>query len=256
MKIGASTACLYPMETEKAFLTIAEQGIKNTEVFFNAASELSGDVLVEIERISAEYQMKIISVHPFQSAFEPLCLFTGYKRREQELFDEYERYFDVMNRLGASIFVFHGALKNYGITHDFYMEQFLKLQSLGKKHGITVAQENIAYCVSSEIELIKRMRDELGAQFVLDVKQAVRAGQSPFEIAQIYGKSLVHCHISDHNAQSSCLPVGEGEFDVPSFFSLLNKNEYNGAVILELYRQNFGEPEELKKSVDLMKSLF
>ena len=75
-------------------------------------------------------------------------------------------------------------------------------------------------------------------------------------IAQIYGKSLVHCHISDHNAQSSCLPVGEGEFDVPSFFSLLNKNEYNGAVILELYRRNFGEPEELKKSVDLMKSLF
>ena len=255
MKIGASTACLYPMETEKAFETIASLGIKNAEIFFNAASELGGEVLTAIERISAENDVKVASVHPFQSAFEPLCLFTGYKRREEEFLSEYERYFDVMNRLGAEVFVFHGAWKNHGISYDFYMEQFEKLQNLGMKHGITVAQENIAYCVSSEIELIRRMRTELDAKFVLDVKQAVRAGQDPFEIADLYGKGLVHCHISDHNAQSNCLPVGKGDFDVSAFLGMLKAKNYDGAVLLELYRQDFKEPEELRQSVELMKSL-
>lgn len=255
MKIGASTACLYPMETEKAFLTLAQQGIKNAEIFFNASSELGGEVLASIENASAEYGVEIASVHPFQSAFEPLCLFTGYERRENELLYEYERYFDVMNRLGARVFVFHGAWKNHGITYDFYMEQFQKLQKLGEKHGIVVAQENIAYCVSSEIELIKRMKIELGARFVLDVKQAVRAGQDPFEIAKLYGDNLAHCHVSDHDADNTCLPIGKGDFDISSFLQMLKKNGYDGAVLLELYRRNFDEPQELKKSVELMESL-
>ena len=38
MKLGASTACFYPLETEKALLKVTELGYKYAEVFMNAPS--------------------------------------------------------------------------------------------------------------------------------------------------------------------------------------------------------------------------
>ena len=40
MKFGASTACFYPLETEKALKKVCELGYKYAEVFMNAPSEL------------------------------------------------------------------------------------------------------------------------------------------------------------------------------------------------------------------------
>ena len=37
MRIGVSSACLYPLETEKAFSAIVENEIPVCEIFFNAA---------------------------------------------------------------------------------------------------------------------------------------------------------------------------------------------------------------------------
>lgn len=47
MDIGVSTACLYPLETEKALYELAERGVKNVEIFVNSIDELEGQVLVE-----------------------------------------------------------------------------------------------------------------------------------------------------------------------------------------------------------------
>ena len=62
--IGVSTACLYPLETEKAFEFLAESGIKNTEIFFNTDSELSPSFVSELKRIADLNGVRVFSVHP------------------------------------------------------------------------------------------------------------------------------------------------------------------------------------------------
>ena len=61
MDIGVSTACLYPLETEKALYELAERGVKNVEIFVNSIDELEGQVLVELRRIIGEYGMNRLS---------------------------------------------------------------------------------------------------------------------------------------------------------------------------------------------------
>ena len=55
------------------------------------------------------------------------------------------------------------------------------------------------------------MKRELGelARFVLDLKQARRSGEDPFNYITSLGNSIVHCHVSDGNDKHDCLPVGE-----------------------------------------------
>lgn len=48
MSIGVSSACMYPQETEKAFLFLAENGVKKTEIFFNGLSELKDGLLMNL----------------------------------------------------------------------------------------------------------------------------------------------------------------------------------------------------------------
>lgn len=69
------------------------------------------------------------------------------------------------------------------------------------------------------------------------------------------GPALAHVHISDNAPGRDCLPPGQGSFDFPRLFAQLRELSYQGAVILELYRNNFKDPEELVRSVALLREL-
>ena len=81
MKLGASTACFYPLETEKALLKVTELGYKYAEVFMNAPSELEEPFLKQLNTIAKDGGTDIVSVHPFSSFMESTCIFTDYQRR-------------------------------------------------------------------------------------------------------------------------------------------------------------------------------
>lgn len=70
MKLGASTACFYPLETEKALLKVTELGYKYAEVFMNAPSELEEPFLKQLNTIAKDGGTDIVSVHPFSSFME------------------------------------------------------------------------------------------------------------------------------------------------------------------------------------------
>ena len=59
------------------------------------------------------------------------------------------------------------------------------------------------------------------------------------------GSGVVHLHVSDHNAKNDCLPVGAGDFDLAALLRQVRDNGFDGGVILELYRDSYGEYEEL-----------
>ncbi|MCM1299046.1 MAG: sugar phosphate isomerase/epimerase [Firmicutes bacterium] len=258
MQIGASTACLYPMETEKAIIQLSDAGIGSMEIFFNADCELQGDIYAEIEKIVRQRGISVLSVHPYTSAIETMCLFGDYKRRLEAILDTYKRYFEIMNRLGAGVFVLHGALKSAVLTAELYFERYSMLYELGRSFGVTVAQENVSYCKSGSLDFLIDMKKRLGDNcgFVLDVKQALRSRLSPFEIYESLKESVVHCHLSDHDSQKDCIPVGTGSFDFEKFAQMLKESGYKGNIILELYRSGFEKTEELCRSVEYMKKFF
>lgn len=258
MNIGVSTACFYPMETEKALSELAKLGIKNIEIFFNADCELEGSIYAEIKSIIKANGITVLSVHPYTSAIETMTLFGDYPRRLEAILEVYDRYFEIMNDLNARVFVLHGALKSARCPAELYLERYSMLFELGKSRGITVAQENVSYCKSGDPDFLRSMKEQLGSEcaFVLDVKQALRSGLDMFEIMDIMGNRLAHCHLSDNTPEKDCVPVGKGKLDFGRFAEELKNRSYKGGIILELYNSGFAGLSELKESVVHMESYF
>lgn len=257
MKIGVSTASLYPLHVEDAFRTLCEMGVKTIEVFANSTCEGEEPCVSEIIAMQKEYAVEIPSFHPFSSPMESVFLFSTYDRRIDEMMTLYRSFFGSMNKLGAKLFVLHGAISSSKCTDEHYLKQFAMLSDAGREYGITVAQENVSYCLSGRLKFLKMMKRELGdkAKFVLDLKQARRSHEDPLDYVRELGGNIAHCHISDADSERDCLAVGAGSFDFEELIKALNANGFDGNLIVELYRQNYGEFTELKESAERLSEI-
>ena len=252
MKFGASTACFYPLETEKALKKVCELGYKYAEVFMNAPSELEEPFLKQLNTIAKDGGTDIVSVHPFSSFMESSCIFTDYQRRFDDFISIYDKTCHAAAVLGAEYVVIHGAVAHpkICITDAIYFNRFNKLIEIGKREGVTVCQENVNRFKSESIDFCKKMRDALGDDFhmVFDIKQTVRAGQNTFEFLEEFKNQIVHMHISDNNAQRDCLPPGKGTFDYNKMKNILESANYQGVYMTEIYSLGFDVEKELRES--------
>lgn len=259
MAIGISSACFYPLETEKALLRAAKTGAKTVEIFMNADSEFGTDYLKELKAIKEEYGLKISSVHTMASFTESYYLFSSYKRR----FDEskntlFKRHFDVMNIMEAPILVMHGAKIPGSISDEEYFERFGELIEMGNREGLAVCQENVVHYRSESPDYLLRMADYIGEGFnmVFDIKQSVRTGVDPFSFADRLGKYIRHIHISDHNSERDCIvPCTTGVFDFKRFFELMKSKDYKGDYIIELYENGYENDRQLTAAMECLKKL-
>lgn len=249
MLAGISTACFYPELTERALVCISGFGAEAAEIFFNAPSELEDRFTRELKTIADSSGTKILSVHPFTSGLEPLLFFTEYRRRTLDGLELYKRYFHAANMLGAEIFVLHGDRREARKPYSRYFEMFEELAETGRSMGITVAQENVPRCSSCCPAFFTAMSNSLpDARFVLDTKQCVRAGYTVEQMMEAMGNRIIHLHISDHDEQHDCLPAGKGVLDFAKLVSGLKQNAYDGGLVLEVYRDNYGDFSELRES--------
>lgn len=257
MKTGASTSCLFPMLTEQAFEHLLKLGVKNIELFFNSPSERTPEFIKPLAKAADEMGAKIVSVHPYSSEMEGVGFFGKYPRRFDDEAEDYRYYFEACASLGAEIFVFHGARSFLTLEKDFYFERFWRLNEIARSFGVRLCQENVARCHSGRPEFISEMRKALpDVGFVLDVKQAVRAKVTPFDMLEAMGDNLAHLHLSDHNAECDCLAPGEGEFDLERFAQRLKAANYSGKVIVELYSWYFSDESQLIDGIKLFDKYF
>lgn len=249
-RIGVSSACFYPLETEKALETAGECCFHTVELFLNSHSELEDSFVDELIAIKEKYNLDIVSVHPFASFAESFYLFSNYERRYTDILPLYDRLFEVTARLGADIFVFHGAKIPGSISDEEYCKRFAHLIEMGKKYGVRVCQENVVHHRSESPAYLKMMKESIGENFsvVLDIKQAHRAGYTPYEFIDVLGESIIHVHISDRNEEKDCIPPLTGEFDFPKLFREMEKTGYNGKYIIELYYWSYETKEEIVES--------
>ena len=256
-RIGVSSACFYPLETEKAFDTAGECGFKNVEIFINSHSEIEEDFVNGLLAIKEKYNLNVVSLHPYASFAESFYLFSNYTRRYTDILPMYDRLFEVTAKLGAKFFVFHGAKIPGSISDEEYCRRFAHLIEMGKKYGIKVCQENVVHHRSESPEYLRMMRDNIGEDFsmVLDVKQAHRAGYTPYDFIDILGDSIVHIHISDRNEEKDCITPLKGCFDFKKLFETMDKIGYNGKYIIELYEWSFEDKAEIEEAYNKLNIL-
>lgn len=256
-EFGVSSACFYPVETETALQTTGEYGFRNVELFLNSHSEITDEFTQKLISIKEKYNLNIVSVHPFASFAESFYLFSSYNRRYTDILPLYDRFFEVTSKLGADIFVFHGAKIPGTISDEEYCERFKHLIDMGKKYGVRVCHENVVYYRGQSPDYLKMMRDNIGDDFkiVLDIKQAHRAGFSPYEFIDKLGESIVHIHISDRNSEKDCITPFKGEFDFSKLFKTMEKIGYKGKYIIELYEWSYDDSDEIFEAYKKLQNL-
>lgn len=250
MKFGISTSSFYPALTENAADAIARARIPAAEVFLNAPSELEEGYLRRLKARLDAGGTRVLSVHPFTCALEPLLLFSGYSRRFEDGVQYYRRFFRAAELLGARYFIFHGDRKGAATPDSLYFERFAALDAAAREYGVQVAQENVSRCRAGSAAFLRAMKEALpDAAFVLDLKQARRAGEDWREILSALGGNVRHIHLSGCGEEGDCLPLTRGNFELREFLTALRAAGFDGGLVLELYRENYGGYEELFESV-------
>lgn len=257
-RFGVSSACYYPVETERSLAIAGEYGFKNVELFLNSLSELEDSFVDELLRIRDKNEMNIVSVHPFQSFAESFYLFSNYERRWHDILPLYDRMFKVTSMLGADIFVFHGAKIPGSIDDEEYCKRFQHLIGMGAEYGVRVCHENVVYHRSESPSYLKMMSDYIGKDFniVFDVKQAHRAGYTYEDFFEKLSEKIVHIHISDRNKDKDCITPLTGDFDFSNFLKRTKDIGFNGKFIIELYYWSYSHYDDIFTAYNGLEELF
>lgn len=247
MFVGASTANLYPALTEDALQTLLQLGFRELEIFFNTESEIRPGYLRELKTRVQAQGAHIRALHPYISGIEPYLLFSAYERRYRDGLDIYARLFEAAAFLGADFVVMHGDKAEGVLPVEDSIARYEGVYDAGRQCGVTLAQENVVRFRSSDNEYLRAMRRLLGpkAHFVFDIKQCRRCGHTPEAVIDAMGDAIAHVHISDADEGRDCLVPGQGKEDFPRLFRLLREQGFDGSVMIELYRSNFGRKREL-----------
>ncbi|HIQ58239.1 MAG TPA: sugar phosphate isomerase/epimerase [Candidatus Merdivicinus intestinavium] len=255
MTFGISTSCFYPELTEKAAEWLAAARIPAAEVFFNAPSELAPAFLRKLRDTLDAGGTRVVSVHPFTSGLEPLLFFSEYRRRFEDGVEMYRRFFEAAAFLGASYVVLHGDRKEGKLPREEYFARYRALDEAAREHGVRLVQENVGRCRGGSAEFLAAMRKALPeALFVLDLKQARRAGEDPLALLRLLGKAVAHVHMSGCGPEGDCLPLHRGCFRPEEFLAELKRQGFSGAAVMELYREGYGEYGELAESVRILEA--
>lgn len=255
MQLGVSTSCYFPLETEVSLAHLGAAGVRHAELFLNTLCETEPAFIQQLRAQCKETGLDIVAFHPFTSGMEPLYFASAYPRRVADGIKLYRKLFACAESLGAQIFTMHGDVKTNPVDFSYYCENFATLAEIATEYGLTLSQENVVRCKSGSIDNIRRMRELLGdkVHFTLDVKQAVRSGEDPFDMLDAMAGKICHVHLSDHTVQHDCLPPGKGDLDCAAFFRRLRATGFNRNIIVELYRENFATDQDLADSLDYLK---
>ncbi len=257
MEIGISLACFYPEHPEEVVSKVADMGFKIAELFLNTISEMEYGYINSILKECEKRDLKIYSVHPFTSALENYMFFSPYDRRIKDSKALYKKYCEVANMLGAKVVNIHGdrgiGLKDF----EHYCKCLDPFFELSQETGVMLSHENVFFNSVNHPEFTEKLRERFGddIKFTFDIKQANKGGSVPYEVCKSMGNSIVNFHINDFDSENICLLPGEGDVDHKEIIDLLKLNGYDGPAIIEVYRDNFKNTDQIVRSYDYLKSI-
>lgn len=252
MNYGASSGCFYPQNTLKSLELVGESGAKYAEVFFNTHSELEEEYLYRLKAVKDKYSMEIVSVHPYTSIIETFMFFAKNDYKLADSVKYYENYFKACNILGAKYVVFHGCLcRARYMDMETYTKYLKILADRARRYDLYISQENVVHYKCGYRDNLSYLADntDQNLKFTFDLKQAVRAGESPYEFLDLMGERISHIHISDFDRRADSLLPGKGEFDVKGLLAYAWEKYHVSTALIEVYNDRMSCREDLSRSL-------
>ncbi|MCY6957071.1 sugar phosphate isomerase/epimerase family protein [Clostridium brassicae] len=256
MEIGISSACFYPKVClEDSIKLMKNLGFKTGELFFNCPSEFQEEFTKRLIYEKEKWGFSVNSVHAFSSFFEPY-LFDSYKRRRKDMLKYFKEVCIAGKKLGANTYTFHGMRKidNKFFDAKLITDVYNELVYISSEIGIKLAQENVSWCMSSDLNFLKMIKEKCKypINFTLDIKQAYKVGVLVEEYIEIMNENIVNVHINDRTSTDVCLLPGKGDVDYKKFYEDLKKVNYKGNCIIEVYSDNYIDYREFLESKEYL----
>ena len=249
IKVGLSTASVYPLRTEAAFEYAAKLGYDGVELMV-WAEPVSQDVGA-IQEMSRQYDVPVLSVHA-------PCLLITQRVWGANPVPKLERSVRAAEKLGAQTVVVHPPFR----WQRRYAEGFsAQVAALEATSDVMVAVENMFPFRADRFfgagqTSIERMRKRGGnpgpgisafapsydpldgghAHYTLDLSHTATAGTDAVDMARRMGDGLVHLHLADGSGASTDehLVPGRGTQPPVEVCEMLAARDVAGHVILEV----------------------
>jgi sugar phosphate isomerase/epimerase len=248
IKVGLSTASVYPMKTETAFEYAAKLGYDGVELMVWGES-VSQDIDA-VAKLSRRYRMPVMSVHA-------PCLLISQRVWGANPIAKLDRSVRAAEKLGAQTVVVHPPFRWQRRYVDGFTEQ---VASLEESSDVLVAVENMFPFRADRFfgagQTMERMRRRGGgpgpgisafapsydpmdgdhAHYTLDLSHTATAGTDAVDMAQRMGSGLVHLHLCDGTGlpADEHLTPGRGTQPVVEVCELVAAGDFAGHVVLEV----------------------
>jgi sugar phosphate isomerase/epimerase len=248
IKVGLSTASVYPLRTEAAFEYAARLGYDGVELMVWGES-VSQDI-DEVRKLSRHYRVPVLSVHA-------PCLLISQRVWGANPIHKLERSVRAAERLGARTVVVHPPFRWQRRYAEGFAEQVADLEAAG---DVLVAVENMFPFRADRFfrsgQSRERMRKRGGgpgaaisafapsydpldgnyAHYTLDLSHTATAGTDAVAMARRMGSGLVHLHLCDGSGLPSDehLVPGHGNQPTVEVCEMLAGGGFAGHVVLEV----------------------
>jgi len=249
IKVGLSTASVYPLKAEAAFEYAARLGYDGVELMVWAES-VSQDIDAVAE-LSRRYDVPVLSVHA-------PCLLISQRVWGSDPIPKLERSVRAAEQLGAQTVVVHPPFRWQRRYAEGFSDQVAELEA---SSDVMIAVENMFPFRADRFfgagqTSIERMRKRGGApgpgisafapsydpldgghaHYTLDLSHTATAGTDALDMAARMGDGLVHLHLCDGSGASTDehLVPGRGTQPAAEICQMLAASDFNGHVILEV----------------------
>lgn len=258
MQTGISTASLFGrFNTEDALSFLSKKNVQAAEVFLESFCEYNkefGEFLA-----TRKGGLNIHSIHTLTTQFES-TLYSLNERAAKDSFILLDKTMQAARAIGAKYYTFHGLarVKRTPYVIDFERTGAItqRIIDVCEKYGVTLAYENVHWAYYNYIGFFSEVKKRTsGLKGTFDIKQARQSGVDFREFIEEMGSDIVTAHLSDIDENGKmCLP-GRGVTDFKEVFSRLRDKGFDGALLLEVYKNDFKDFDELFDSLDYIGEL-
>lgn len=264
MQVGISTASLFGrFNTEDALQFLSKNNVQCVEVFLESYCEYDTSFAKVLN--SSNLGTKIHSVHTLTTQFEPQ-LYSINQRAQKDSFQLLEKTMQTAKLINADCYTFHGGARfkrtPFKIDYERVGKITQEIIDVCAKYDVKLAYENVHWGYYNYIGFFEEIRKRTnGLKGTLDIKQARQSGIEYADFIKEMGGDIATVHISDVDEKGKmCLPCTNGITDFYDLFSRLKDVGFDGALLIECYKddyQNFDQLfESLEKLTNLAQSVF
>lgn len=229
IKVGLSTAAVYPESTARAFARAADLGYDGVEVMVQ--TDPTSQDPVALAALADDFSMPVLSVH------SPCLLVTARVWTTDPLV-KLARSIDMAERLGAGTVVVHPPFLWQRSAAATFTEAVAELQD---RTEVRIAVENMfpVKVRGTEVNTYRPHWNPVPAGhrwFTLDLSHTATSGTDALGLADLMGDRLGHLHLADGSgsAKDEHLVPGRGGQPCGELLERLARNGFDGGVVIEI----------------------